>query len=478
MARLSSKPSISVILLAFVAILCTNCETPSETAVASEEQPSGDESDKNDTSADVTVEFPSSIAMSGDQGYFVVGYSFNNWTEKHFRPRIIKVKTNGKQDKSFNSKALEVSESLGAEVTFIEVAVQNDGKILLVGSAMAYHNGNQYVTSEILVARLLKNGKLDSSFGSNGVVRTSLANQNTNTFSSIVYPQSLVIQSDGKILVLADNVWTRTLTSTSQSTDYDVSLVRYNSNGSLDSSFGSGGISTAKAGFSSVTWRDGQSRAGSSEMAVDSTGKIFVAGYSTHSNGPLNKIDEQYTVFGFLANGALNSAFGSNGVVRVEDQYYVTHHGRLESIAVQADGKVLVGGRVEYVTNNVRYYAAQIIRLTTSGAFDGSFGNGGVASIENTVDSWFLNTFNNIDVSSTGDITATLSGGVATANGAGTTPALIRFTSGGIADLSFGVNGRADLSNEFVLRKTINVSGYYYFLGTNRTSYGVMAAPN
>src|SRR5262245_25334602 len=97
------------------------------------------------------------------------------------------------------------------------VALQADGKVVVAGT----------VANNFGVARFNADGSLDTSFGSGGLVVTDIAGGNDLC-------QGVVIQADGKIVVAGG--------AANGATGTDFALVRYNPDGSLDSSFGSGGI--------------------------------------------------------------------------------------------------------------------------------------------------------------------------------------------------------------------------------------------
>ena len=122
------------------------------------------------------------------------------------------------------------------------VAAQSDGKIVVAGSS----NGN------IFVARYLSDGSLDPTFGTNGIVTTDLGGTD--------YAYGVAIQSDGKIVVAGQ-------------TGTDFALVRYNTDGSLDTTFGSNGWTTTDFGGTDCAYG----------VAMQSDGKIVVAGCSGSS---------------------------------------------------------------------------------------------------------------------------------------------------------------------------------------------------
>jgi uncharacterized delta-60 repeat protein len=156
------------------------------------------------------------------------------------------------------------------------VAVQPDGKIVAAGSSW---NGRNH---DFALLRLNPDGWLDSSFGGTGTVTTPIGQWNS--------AKSVALQADGKIV--AAGVW-------SDGRHQDVSVMRYNPDGTLDTSFGDTGkvitpIGTANAGATSVAvQRDGKIVAAASS-SVDETGHFAVVRYAggpTCGDGTL-EVDE------------------------------------------------------------------------------------------------------------------------------------------------------------------------------------------
>ncbi len=155
-------------------------------------------------------------------------------------------------------------------------AVQSDGKILNVGSV---RNGNFVFT----LARLNTNGTLDTTFNSTGKVTKALG-------TSSAIPTGIAIQSDGKIIAIGRAI----------ETTYQVFyLVRYNSDGSLDSTFGTGGVVSTAFGTVDDT--------PSAIVIQPSDGKILVAGQT--SNGTRTSI----ALARYNTNGSLDTSFDSSG---------------------------------------------------------------------------------------------------------------------------------------------------------------------
>ncbi len=181
-------------------------------------------------------------------------------------------------------------------------------------------------------------GDLDLSFGSGGKVITPVG-------SSYDYAYSVAIQADGKIVAAgySDN-----------GANYDFAVVRYNTDGTLDTSFGgTGKVVTAVGNFGS----------GASSVAIQADGKIVVAGSS------YNGANDDFAVVRYNTNGSLDTSFNGTGKVTTpigsDDDY-------ANSVAIQADGKIVVAGSSIGAPNVfavVRYQAASNVRARFD--FDG-----------------------------------------------------------------------------------------------------------
>ena len=156
----------------------------------------------------------------------------------------------GDLDTSFDSDG-KVTTAIGSAMTLLRsVAIQSDGKIVAAGYS---DNGSNY---DFALVRYNTDGSLDTSFDSDGKVTTAIGSGNDSAFS-------VAIQSDGKIVAAGY--------STTVVTD-DFALVRYNTDGSLDTSFDSDG---------KVTTAIGSGDDDAFSVAIQSDGKIVAAGYST-----------------------------------------------------------------------------------------------------------------------------------------------------------------------------------------------------
>lgn len=180
-------------------------------------------------------------------------------------------------------------------------------------------------------------GDLDRTFGNDGIQTTVVGS------ASLGY--DVAIQPDGKIVV-AVQVF--------NGSDNDFGLVRYNGDGSLDTSFDGDGLATYAVGSGGDY---------PTALLLQDDGRILIGGYS------FNGTNNDFAVVRVTSNGTLDPTFGSGGKVITpissgNDYGY--------DLAVQSDGKIIQAG---YVSNASFDYA--VVRYTPDGVLDNSFGSGG-----------------------------------------------------------------------------------------------------
>lgn len=301
----------------------------------------------------------------------------------------------GELDTSFGSNGLQTA-SFGFSARATDVVTQPDRKIVVVG----YCGGLGF--TDICVARYNEDGSLDITFGGTGAVRTDAG------ISSAAY--AVVLQQDGKIILAGTST-----TSIAGDQTSDVLLVRYNPDGTLDQSFGSGGIALANAGPYNLD------RA--MDMAIQPDGKILIAGASTLYVPPTGQTNTQGFAARFLSDGTLDTSFGTAGFYRMDmDQQTYAF-----SIALQNDGKVLFGGGFPPMTVGGTG-AALAIRLNTDGSPDPAWGNGGILRIDGTPQS--SNQFLSLAIQRDGRVLATTGDNL-----------IYRFNGDGSFDMSFNGTG-------------------------------------
>lgn len=223
-----------------------------------------------------------------------------------FRGGIARLNTNGLLDTSF------LNGLPGANNYVWAVALQTDGKPL-IGGFFTTVNG----TARNCVARLNSDGSLDNSFlnsqtGANGAV------------------YSVALQTDGKVLIAGN--------FTSVNGTNRNCIARLNTDGSLDSSFLNGLDGLDAAAFC---------------ISLQGDGKILIGGWFTSVNGVGRNFVARLNTDGSLDTNFLNNLAGADG--------------RVWSIALQTDGKILIGGDFISMNGAIRNHLA---RLNTNGSLD------------------------------------------------------------------------------------------------------------
>jgi len=222
-----------------------------------------------------------------------------------------------------------------ASATAEAIALQQDGKIVLAGEANI-DGGESFA-----LARYNSDGTLDASFGTGGQVTTDFGTLEQGF--SFAFPESLALQADGKIVVAG-------YAFIGQSEDF--ALVRYNSDGTLDTSFGTGGkLTNDFSGASDMA----------SAVAVQPDGRIVVAGKTAR---------RKFTLVRYDSSGTLDPSFGTGGKV-------TTDFGLSDSafsLALQDNGKIVAGGRTFIAGED---FQPALARYNPDGSLDATFGTGG-----------------------------------------------------------------------------------------------------
>ncbi len=248
-------------------------------------------------------------------------------------------------------------------------------------------------------------GCLDTSFGSGGIVRTDTSGP-FPVSTDFDLAREVAIQPDGRIVAAG---WSRKADNSGNET----ALVRYYPDGSLDTTFGSGGM--ARLALDGVN-----------DMALQADGKILLAGFG-------------FSVVRLNSDGTLDTSFGSGGIVSVTFGSKNKNSSSLaQAVAVQGDGKILAAGNLN------------LVRLNQDGSLDSTFGSGGKV----------------VTAASAYAITLqTVAGGQRILVGGGNGDfAIMRFTMSGAVDTSFGPrqDGRVlknVCGNDFIRRLGLDAAG-------------------
>jgi uncharacterized delta-60 repeat protein len=294
----------------------------------------------------------------------------------------------------------KVTTSFGAG-TFVGafgVAIQPNGKIVTAGE---FSGG---VSSDFALARYNTDGSLDSSFGTNGKVITDFG------AGSDDYAYAVAIQPSGKIVVAG-------VSNVSGSDDF--ALARYNADGSLDGSFGTAGkVITGFGGFRDQAFA----------VAIQPNGKIVAAGKSNVAS------NSDFALARYNADGTLDSSFGTGGQVRTGSGIS-TAAGGAGAVAIQSDGKIAAAGFGFFLVSGS--YDLALARYNADGSLDSSFGTGGKVTTDFGASDDYASA---IAIQSNGKIVA---GGVSVATATGNSDfALACYSVDGSLDSSFGTGGK------------------------------------
>lgn len=316
---------------------------------------------------------------------------------------LARYNSDGSLDSSFGTGGKVSTDFLNNEDIAYGVALQSDGKIVAVGMALTI-NG-YYPSADFAIARYNSNGTLDSTFGIGGKLTTEFL-----TTGNVA--NAVVIQADNKIVVggsaniLHQFGW-----------DPDFALVRYNSDGSLDTSFGSGGKVTTD-----IIGQFAHSQDAISALAIDSNGKIVAGGSFTGANA-------SFALARYNADGGLDTTFDSDGIVSA-NVFGANTGGVLRAMVIQPDGKIVAAGNTSYPLMSGRIFG--LARYESNGSLDSTFGGDGSVTTPPTS----LNE-TATDLALTGDGKIVVAGYTQTGSFAVT-----RYLGNGDLDYGFGSRGR------------------------------------
>jgi uncharacterized delta-60 repeat protein len=267
---------------------------------------------------------------------------YNGGSSNFYDFAVSRFNTDGTLDTTFGGTGTVYTDVSGQSDKASAVVIQSDGKIVVGGIG---GDGPHFF---FVLARYNPDGSLDTSFGSGGKVVT---NPNPSGFNNEIW--DLALQADGKILAAGD---------VDVGSDGEFAVARYNTNGTLDSSFGNGGIATSNptTGFSDRAY----------SILVQPDGNIVLAGGSKGGNSGSN-----FALSRFTSAGVLDTTFGGTGTVLtdVPGSYEQAH-----DIVMQPNGDLVAVGYVSPTGVSPPVYNFALARYTPSGALDNSFGSNGI----------------------------------------------------------------------------------------------------
>lgn len=292
---------------------------------------------------------------------------------------------NGMIDSSFGSNGSFVIDIHGNNDLCVAMAIQQDGKILLGGYT------SLDCSSAFAMTRVHPNGTLDTNFGNSGIVITDLSDYDDRG-------SALKVQDDGKILFVGK--------SFADSNYYNIAVIRYQEDGSLDSSFGNSGIvMTDHLGRNDLGY----------DVVVQSDGKILICGQS----------DGAGIISRYLEDGSIDATFEGGGITTFQ------WNGQLSScraMDIQSDGRFIVSGNYRDSVFVVRFTQNGFMDSTCMGKSEA------ILNFNKITDklSWPLKTYKNNRILA--------SGGIDLFNGSSNFT-LIQLNENGSPYMNFGTNG-------------------------------------
>ena len=258
--------------------------------------------------------------------------------ETQYLMGLARLNIDGSLDPTFDGDG-KVTTAFGNYANCTDVKIQTDGKIVAVGAvSLAPSTGLDFA-----LVRYNSDGSLDEDFEGNGKVSTFFGNYDDKA-------NSVVIQNDGKIVVAGETRVNSDVTN--------MAVVRYDSNGGLDQSFGTNGKLTT-----SIAETDS-----AASIALQSDGMILVSGRAA----PVGTFD-LVAIVRYDSFGSLDQTFG----IKVPGRTTAVVNGVIDeanAIAIQPDGKMITAGRTRV---SIRYNFA-LIRHNPDGTLDKTFGANGI----------------------------------------------------------------------------------------------------
>jgi uncharacterized delta-60 repeat protein len=362
-------------VMTLVGALVAVREPPAHALFAGDQDPSFGDSGIVTTDVNFGTDHAYDIALQGDKKVVAAGGVLAEQPYQSFG--LVRYLPDGRLDSSFDGDGIVTTHFGSNSDSAQAVLIQNDARIVAAG-------WSQMGPDEFAVVRYNSDGSLDPTFGGDGIVSTPVGDFGAEAYGA-------VLQSDGKILLAGSAIVNGTT---------DFAAVRYKTDGSLDQSFAGTGI---------VTTPVGQSHDYAKAVAVQSDGKIVIAGYVLTSN------HEQFGLVRLNIDGSLDPTFDDDGILITE----IDPNGSFaQSVVVQGDDKIIAGGTTGGQFTLVRYEG--------DGSLDLAFGVDGIVTTPVGGGAGIM------------DLLVETGGKITAAGGGAQQVALARYQPDGSVDSSFG----------------------------------------
>lgn len=356
----------------------------------------------------------------------VSGISFNG---QNYDLVVIRYNSNGTLDTSFSSDGILTTDIGSNSLDISTIVTQNNGKINIAGT---YHNASSV---DFAIIQINDDGSFDNTFSDDGI--------QTTDFGGLDYVLCMAIQNDGKILVGGK--------STFLFEHSEISIARYNTNGTIDSTFNGGGSFTTNFGEASVK---------ANSISIQSDGEIIVVG---EYDDTISNID--LLALRLTNSGILDLTFSDDGIQIID---IAGSTDRAFSCALQTNGKIIVTGTTIVGSS----YDIVLLRLNNDGILDTTYSDDGIQTIDisNSNDYGY-----SVAIQTDGKI---LVGGSYQVN-SNFTIFVLRTNSNGTLDTSFNGNGilisSPSIGNNYCNSILIQSDNKFVIAGTsfNGTNYDI-----
>ena len=287
---------------------------------------------------------PSSVVVQRDGKIVVAGGAFPLFVFLgDFK--IVRYNPDGSLDGSFGDRGIVTTSFPGQGSYASAVALQADGKIIAAGTDYIDFSSDDSSNTDFALARYNPDGTPDTTFGGgSGQVATDFDGFNDDAFS-------ILVQADGKLVAVGS--------AKNPTNFYDFAAVRYLSDGTIDTTFGT--LGKVRTDFGDHNF----DRARSAVLQRD--GKIIAAGFAISHNGGV----ENFAVARYDSNGVLDPSFGNDGMTQID---FGSCCQSATKVLLQRDGKIVAVGFPDSESSDSDFVLA---RLDTSGLLDPTFGIGG-----------------------------------------------------------------------------------------------------
>ncbi|MBI1915606.1 MAG: tandem-95 repeat protein [Planctomycetes bacterium] len=319
---------------------------------------------------------------------------------------VARYTTTGALDTTFGSGVATI-DFQGMQDEARSVTIQSDGAIVVAGFASVANTNSFTPTSnrDFALARFNSNGTIDTSFGNSGKVNTDFLGRSDQA-------QAVLLQSGGEIVAAG--------TAAGNDPPTGFGLVRYFTNGSVDTTFGG-----TLPSFGEILTAVGTQGASAAAVVVDPfVSGIVAGGTAVNASG-----NADFALVRYLPSGQLDTEFGTGGQVLTD---FFGGNDEIRALGLDFEGEIVAAGFVTNAAGNTDFALA---RFASDGMLDTQFGSGGKTTLD------FFGQDDAIRALTVLNDLSILVGGFVTRADGRRLLALAHFTSGGNLDASFGTGG-------------------------------------